>query len=76
MDNELLICHIRNAHPEIDNLSERTWNEVTDAIVSIVNNNSQLEEAAAIVFRSISGQIRHEISCGLKKAIRKQAFNR
>ena len=69
----MLISEVQSRHPEIDNLSDRTWDEVSDTLLSLTDGDLSLSDAAAGVFKSISGQLRHEISKGLHRAMEKQS---
>ena len=71
MDKETLISSIKEMYPTIDNLSNRTWDEVADAMTRLFDPEWKPIDAMAMVFKSISGQIRHDISEGLRKAIEK-----
>ena len=64
-----IITEIKKAYPGIDNLSERTWIEVTQAIMPLMVNYSDSDkiEAAAKVFKSISGQLRYDNSKKIKE---------
>ena len=63
---------VQNACPGIDNLSQRTWEDVSEALESIVYRDSDMKDAIIKVFKTISGQLRHEVSEGLRKALEKQ----
>ena len=71
MDKEGLIAYTRNRYPEIDNLSDRTWDEVARAMLCLFDADWKPLDAMALVFKSISGQLRRELSEGLRRALEK-----
>lgn len=68
MTKEELIVQIQNKYPEIDNLSPRTWDEVAGAMMHLFDSDWKPEDAMADVFLSVSGQIRHDVSEGVRRA--------
>lgn len=67
MEKENIIKMVRNACPGIDNLSDRTWDEVAEAIVSLMYREADMKESIIKLFKSISGQIRHDVSEHIRK---------
>lgn len=71
MEKENIINYVKGAYPGIDNLSERTWNEVAESLESIIFRDADMKESIAKIFNTISGQIRHDVSEQLRKALEK-----
>ena len=67
MEKQNIINFVKGTCPQIDNLSERTWDEVAEALESIIFRDTAMKEAIIKVFKTISGQIRHDVSEQLKK---------
>lgn len=71
MTKKEIIQKVRTSHPEINNLSERTWDEVANALSSLYDSECSPVDAMASIFKSISGQIRHEISEAVNEIAKK-----
>ncbi len=71
MEKQEIISRVKESCPNIDNLSDRTWCEVAEALERITSPNADLKDSIIMVFKSISGQIRHEISEQLEIAMKK-----
>lgn len=71
MNKKTLISSIKEKYPTIENLSDRTWDEVAEAMLHLYDSEWNPIDAMALVFKSISGQIRYEISRGIRMAIDK-----
>lgn len=72
MEKGNIINYVKGAYPGIDNLSERTWNEVAESLESIIFRDADMKDSIAKIFKTISGQIRHDVSEGLRLALEKQ----
>ena len=72
MEKEIIIKMVQSSRPSIDNLSDRTWSEVAEALTSVMHPDADMKESICKVFKTISGQIRHDVSEQLKKALLKQ----
>lgn len=72
MDKDSIIRMVQGSCPGINNLSQRTWEDVSEALESIIYRDSDMKDAIIKVFKTISGQLRHEVSEGLRKALEKQ----
>ena len=68
MEKQNIINFVKGAYPGIDNLSERTWNEVAQSLESVIFRDAEMKESIAKIFKTISGQIRHDVAEGLRKA--------
>lgn len=75
MDKDSIIRMVQGQCPEIDNLSQRTWEDVSEALECIIFRDENMKESIIKVFKTISGQLRREVSEGLRKALDKQPKN-
>lgn len=69
MEKDNIIRMVKSTCPGINNLSDRTWNEVADALVGIIYREADMKECIVKLFKSISGQIRYDVSSQIKKVI-------
>lgn len=75
MEKEKIINFVKGAYPGINNLSERTWNDVAQSLESIIFRDAEMKESIARIFKTISGQIRHDVAEGLRMAKEKTENN-
>jgi hypothetical protein len=72
MDKNSIIKMVQGSCPGINNLSQRTWEDISEALECIIFRDEDLKGSIIKVFRTISGQIRHDVSEGLRLALEKQ----
>jgi len=71
MDKNSIIKMVQGSCPNIDNLSDRTWEEIAESLECIIFRDENMKEAIIKVFKTVSGQIRHDVSDQLRKALEK-----